>query len=161
MEPIPSSAEGPTKRSIPTSDGKWERWDLSLWETESSLFPPPRNSPASPSDDATVVYFSNPRTRQAMRMRKEEANKKWAMMIAFLIAPVIGLLALLISMSQPKIVAPERPFKVVPSTQPTATASVPRNVRIDKSKLIIQQNVNCWLGGQPGATCNPGIRTYV
>lgn len=160
-EPIPLPAEDPTRKSTPTSDGKWESWDLSLWETESSLFPQIKSSLASPSDDATVVYFSNPRTRQAMRTRKEEVNKRWAMMIAILIAPLIGIIALLFSMAQPKIVAPDSPFKYTPATRPTTSGTSLIVPSVDKSKMIIQQNVNCWLGGQPGATCNPGIRTYV
>lgn len=50
-----------------------------------------------------------------------------------------------------------------PPTRPqpvrTAHSDAPVHPPIDKRKLIIMQNVNCWLGGQPGATCGPE-RTY-
>jgi hypothetical protein len=51
----------------------------------------------------------------------------------------------------------EATFQYVPTTSVTGFPTVPQ--RIDKEKLIIQQNNQCWIG-VPGATCNPKIRTY-
>lgn len=48
---------------------------------------------------------------------------------------------------------------VTPRPVRTAHSGAPGTPRIDKRRLIIEQNVNCWLG-VPGATCDPGRRTY-
>lgn len=51
----------------------------------------------------------------------------------------------------------------VPTRHPqparTAHSGAPGTPPISKPELIIQQNVNCWIG-VPGATCGPE-RTYV
>lgn len=151
--PTPSAGV-PTTKSLPTVDGRWASWDLSLWETESN----PMHMTKEPD---TVVYFANPRTRQAARKRKEMRGKWLILMAAILTAPLLGILALSISLMTPRIAAPEPSFQKVPTTQPTNISRPRVPAHINKSTLIIQQNPMCWLGGQPGATCNPGIRTYV
>jgi hypothetical protein len=45
-----------------------------------------------------------------------------------------------------------------PATGPTTVPKPP--VHLDKTTLIIQQDVDCWLGGAPGATCGMVERTY-
>lgn len=82
------------------------------------------------------------------------------MAITFWIASSIGLLAIIVTLMvyvQPEINSPNSKFKYVPSTQPTGVPFTP--TRIDKTSLIMQQNVNCWLA-VVGATC--GLeRTYL
>lgn len=53
---------------------------------------------------------------------------------------------------------PRQVFRVVPGTQPTGVPHV--RPPIDKTKLIIQQNPDCWWP-IPGFTCDPGTRTYL
>jgi hypothetical protein len=57
----------------------------------------------------------------------------------------------------PKIAGAQPTFQYVPNTSVTGFPTAPQ--RIDKEKLIIQQNNQCWIG-VPGATCDPKIRTY-
>lgn len=70
------------------------------------------------------------------------------------ISIAIGLAMLLVT---PKIAGTQKPFQVVPTTSVTGSPTVPQ--RINKEKLIIQQNPMCWWG-VPGMTCDPKIRTY-
>lgn len=74
------------------------------------------------------------------------------------ISIAIGLAMLLVT---PKIAGTQKQFQMVPNTSPTMTAGstpyVP--VKVNKEKLIIQQNPMCWWG-VPGMTCDPKIRTY-
>lgn len=58
----------------------------------------------------------------------------------------------------PKIHSQTREFQYSPDTKPlSGVPYIPTDVR--KEELIIQQNPDCWLG-IPGATCDPGTRTY-
>lgn len=82
---------------------------------------------------------------------------KQDMLTGFGMALVAGVGALLLSL-QPQITGGETPFRIDPNVQPTGFPKP--HPAVDKEKLIIQQNVNCWLGGIPGATCGPE-RTYV
>jgi hypothetical protein len=80
--------------------------------------------------------------------------------ITLWIASSIGLLAIIVTLiahAQPEINSPNKKFRYVPNTQPTGIPFTP--TRIDKTSLIMQQNVNCWLA-VVGATC--GLeRTYL
>lgn len=67
-------------------------------------------------------------------------------------------LTLLGVMLQPEIAETKKPFVYVPSTTPSGVPGV--RPTLDLTTLIIQQSVNCWLGGLPGATCGPE-RTYL
>jgi len=60
---------------------------------------------------------------------------------------------------QPEIAGPKKTFQYVPSTQPTGFPKT-QSTGVDKKSLIIQQDVNCWLGGVVGATCGSD-RTYL
>lgn len=42
----------------------------------------------------------------------------------------------------------------------TAHSGAPGTPRVPKPPLIIEQNVECWIA-IPGATCEPGRRTYL
>lgn len=79
------------------------------------------------------------------------------MLTGFGMALLAGAGALFLSL-QPQINEPDGTFRVDPNVRPTGAPSLPLPLR--KEELIIQQNVNCWLGGQPGKTCGPE-RTYI
>jgi len=59
---------------------------------------------------------------------------------------------------QPQIAGGDQTFRTDPTVQQTGAPKPP--LLIDKTTLIIQQNVNCWLGGNPGMTCG-AERTYL
>lgn len=77
---------------------------------------------------------------------------------AILAGLLLGLVMTVASLT-PQIVGDKSQFQYVPSTRVTGTPNIWKPV--PKENLIIQQNVNCWLGGQPGATCHGSVRTYV
>lgn len=78
--------------------------------------------------------------------------------IALGLALLAILLGLGIVMSLQPVIQPQPKERIHrPRPTPTGVPSLPRSV--DKTKLIIQQNSECWIG-VPGVTCDPATRTY-
>lgn len=71
----------------------------------------------------------------------------------------LGALALLaLSLAFPDIQGAPEHRRRPPASGPTTVPKPP--VRLDKTKLIIMQDVDCWRNGVPGATCGMVDRTY-
>jgi hypothetical protein len=133
----------PTTKPLQILGGKSESVDSLLRESRSI---PLRNK-------KRVATHSRVRTTKGFR---------WLMWVAaaILAGLLLGLVMTVASLT-PQIVGDKSQFQYVPSTQPTAPYVERVWEKPDVNKLIIQQNVNCWLGGQPGATCHGSVRTYV
>jgi hypothetical protein len=71
----------------------------------------------------------------------------------------LGALALLLlSLAFPDIQGAPEHHRRPPAAGPTTVPKPP--VHLDKTKLIIMQDVDCWRNGVPGATCGMVERTY-
>jgi len=65
---------------------------------------------------------------------------------------------LLMSLLFPDIQGAPVHHRRLPATGPTTVPKPP--VHLDKTKLIIMQDVDCWRNGVAGATCGMVERTY-
>jgi len=83
----------------------------------------------------------------------------WGTAAAVWAAVALASLPAAVDALSPDIRSPETTGPPATPTAVRTSHSAPDPIRINKTELIIMQNPNCWIGGQPGATCGPE-RTY-
>jgi hypothetical protein len=75
-----------------------------------------------------------------------------------LLAALGALALMLLNLVFPDIQGAPVQHRRPPAAGPTTVPKPP--VHLDKTKLIIMQDVDCWRNGVPGATCGMVERTY-
>lgn len=94
--------------------------------------------------------------RQASHRQRRDG---WAILFfvgcAMALTGLVGLLLVLLATIFPDIQSAPAPHRT-PASGPTTVPRPP--VHLDKTRLILQQNADCW-GAPTGTDCGPG-RTY-